>query len=199
LDIRAWTLIIEGYFEPLDIRAWTLNIEVRSDNGPQFCAKKLQAFLKENYLIQTFTHPYTPQENGHIESFHAILSKDLQGKYFEDLFALESELDKFYRFYNYRRIHGSTLFLPPITFWQQWNLGHIKREVLDEQKRKVRFQLKEKRQRIKKLKPAGNGSPREVLSLIFEGSIPEKIKPERELETPPMETVSQSDGAVLNA
>jgi transposase InsO family protein len=29
----------------------------------------------ENYLNQVFTHPYTP-ENGHIESFHAILAKN---------------------------------------------------------------------------------------------------------------------------
>lgn len=43
---RAWETIIEGYFEPLDIRAWTLNIEVRSDNGPQFCAKKTTGFLE---------------------------------------------------------------------------------------------------------------------------------------------------------
>lgn len=52
--------------------AWEIDIEIRSDNDPQFCAKKLQDFLKENHFLQTFTHPYTPQENGHIESFHAI-------------------------------------------------------------------------------------------------------------------------------
>jgi transposase InsO family protein len=38
-------------------------------------AKLIQEFFKENYLNQVFTHPYTPQENGHIESFHAILAK----------------------------------------------------------------------------------------------------------------------------
>jgi transposase InsO family protein len=31
--------------------------------------KLIQEFFKENYLNQVFTHPYTPQENGHIESF----------------------------------------------------------------------------------------------------------------------------------
>lgn len=198
---RAWEEVIRGYLEPLDVQAWKLDIEVRSDNGPQFCAKKLQGFLKENYLLQTFTHPYTPQENGHVESFHAILGRDLQGKYFEHLFALEAELDKFYRFYNYRRIHGSTLLLPPVTFWHQWNLGHVEREVLEQSKRKVRFRLVAKRQHIEKVRPAGNASPREVLSLIFEGSTPDKIKiackPRNELAQ--TRSASQSDGAVLNA
>ena len=184
----AWERIIQNYLQPLNLLAWEVNIEVRSDNGPQFCAKKLRAFLKENYLLQTFTHPYTPQENGHVESFHAILGKDLMGKYFEKLTDLEKELKEFYHFYNYQRIHGSLLKLPPFTFWHQWNLGNIHRKVLDEKARKVKFQLNIERQRITICEPVGNASQREVLSLIFEGSNPDKIK-----------SVTQSDGAVLNA
>ncbi len=75
---RAWEEVIESYLQPLGYLAWEINIEVRNDNGPQFCAKKLQKFLAENHLIQTFTHPYTPQENGHVESFHAILGSDFK-------------------------------------------------------------------------------------------------------------------------
>jgi transposase InsO family protein len=52
-----------------------INIEVRNDNDSRFSAKLIQEFFKENYLNQVFTHPYT-QENGHIESFHAILAKN---------------------------------------------------------------------------------------------------------------------------
>jgi len=191
----AWKKIIVGYFEPLNIHAWEVAIEVRSDNGPQFCAKQLQAFLKENYLLQTFTHPYTPQENGHVESFHAILGRDLRGLHFENLFGLEAELKEFYRFYNFERIHGSTLKLPPMTFWHQWNLGKVNRTVLEEKTRKVKFTLNSSRQRITKVMPAGNGSPREVLSLIFEGSTPDKIK----IDTLESLAESQADGAVLNA
>ena len=107
----------------------------------------------ENYLVQTFTHPYTPQENGHIESFHAILSRTLEGQYFEDLLTLRTWLENFYDFYNYERIHGSTVKLPPMTFYQQWNLGRIERKVLDEKGRKVRFALKVQRQEISKIEP----------------------------------------------
>jgi hypothetical protein len=35
-------------------------------------APKDLEFFVENHLNQVFTHPYTTQENGHIESFHAI-------------------------------------------------------------------------------------------------------------------------------
>lgn len=190
----AWQQVIENFLQPLDLLAREVHIEVRSDNGPQFCAKKLRQFLKQNYLMQTFTHPYTPQENGHIESFHAILGNGLRGKVFDDLKMLEAELKVFYQFYNFERIHGSTVKLPPITFWQQWQQQNIEREVVDKKTRKVRFKLKVKRQTIPKVqpadlvaRPAGNVNWREVLSLVFEGSMPDKIN-----------LITQSDGAVLN-
>ena len=199
---RAWQQVIEKLLEPMGALAWKVDIEVRSDNGPQFCAKKLQAFLQENYLKQTFTHPYTPQENGHVESFHAILGRDLQGQYFDTLADLDKALEAFYYFYNFDRIHGSLLNLPPVTFWHQWQLGNIHREVIDEKRRKVKFQLKVQRQLIHKARTAGYESQREVLSLDFEGSIPDKSKLNETLACPIEEDSDEkvpSDGAVLKA
>ena len=164
---RAWQKIIDELLQPMQELAWQVDIEVRSDNGPQFCAKKLQEFLQSNYFRQTFTHPYTPQENGHVESFHAILGRDLQGQYFDNLSALQIALEDFYRFYNFERIHGSTLNLPPATFWQQWKVGNIDRILLDEKKRKVKFTLKVQRQQISLVKPAGNENQREVFVAEF--------------------------------
>jgi len=166
---HAWRQVIIHWLELNEVLAWEVHIEIRNDNGPQFCAKKLRKFLKENYFVQTFTHPYTPQENGHIESFHAILSRALEGQYFEDLSELRSWLENFYQFYNYDRIHGSTVKLPPMTFWKQWKLGNIDRKVLDEKGRKVRFLLTVPRQEIRKIQPTDNGSQREVSSLGLVG------------------------------
>ncbi len=163
----AWKEIISQYLEPHGALAWDMHIEIRSDNGPQFCAGKLREFLKNNYFMQTFTHPYTPQENGHIESFHSILSRALEGQYFDDLLALRKWLEIFYGFYNYARIHGSTVKLPPMTFWYQWAVGNIDRKVLDEKDRKVRFLLKVPRQDIKKISPADNGRLEVVSSLMM--------------------------------
>lgn len=179
-DVRkAWEVIIADWLQPLSVLAWEVRIEVRNDNGPQFRAIKLQEFLSQNALCQTFTHPYTPQENGHVESFHAILGNNLAGKLFRNITELTEDLDTFYPFYNYRRIHGSTCGLTPALFWQQWNKGNVERKLLGESKRKARFCLTIGRQYLQTFEPAGNVKPREVLSLIFEGSIPEKIRKEK--------------------
>lgn len=144
----AWTQVIENHLEPHQVHGWETHIEIRNDNGPQFCALKLRNFFQDNYLIQTFTHPYTPQENGHVESFHAILARAIEGNSFFDLFQLRKYLTIFYHFYNYERIHGSTVSLPPMTFWQQWNLGNIAREIIDFKRKKVRFALTIPRQNL---------------------------------------------------
>lgn len=175
-DVRgAWEEIICDWLQPLDMLTSGIRIEVRNDNGPQFRAVKLQDFLEQNTLYQTFTHPYTPQENGHVESFHAILGRYLEGKIFEGLTDLEEELKKFYLFYCYRRVHGSTCGLPPALFWQQWNRGNIERTLKPGCERRAKFRLLIGKQYLQRFEPAGNESRREVLSLIFEGSTPDKI------------------------
>jgi putative transposase len=185
---KAWEFVIENYLEPLSLFSWELNIEIRSDNGPQFCAKKLRKFMIDNGLSQTFTHPYTPQENGHVESFHAIIGRALQGQEFEKLEDLNQWLNIFYVHYNFERVHGSTTLVPPVTFWHQWNKGNINRFVVDEEKRRVRYKLTQARYLIEPVKATGNMSQREVSSLILKG-----------LDSPKNQAKTQLDGAVLTA
>jgi len=103
----------------------------------------------------------------------------LKGKDFDTLADLEEDLSAFYRFYNFNRIHSSTCGLPPALFYNQWEKGQVERIVLDEKGRKVKFKLKVPRNTLQRFEPkvsaAGIVNPREVLSLIFEGSIPDKI------------------------
>lgn len=161
---RAWQRVIENHLEPHGALAWDCDIEIRSDNGPQFCATQLREYLADNYFKQVFTHPYTPQENGHIESFHAILSRGLQGQDFEMLADLEGHLKHFYKLYNEQRVHGSLCGLPPLTFWQQWRIGNIDRKVIDEKTRKIRFSLKVPRYTITKVVTVDLASPEAVSS-----------------------------------
>ena len=137
---RAWEVVIENYLQPHDLLRREIHIEIRNDNGPQFVAMSVRKFLKENHLNQVFTHPYTPQENGHIESFHNILSNTLKKQVFWSLEELEERLARFYHTYNFVRLHGSIANLPPMLFWECWNQQLIERKVLD--KKKVRFRLK---------------------------------------------------------
>lgn len=145
---EAWSEVIEQHLQANGVLGWQVDIEVRSDNGSQFSAKKLRSFLEKNHLLQTFTHPYTPQENGHIESFHSILGDWLEKKWFGDMVELEHALSDFYVHYNEKRVHGSILNLPPKLFWEQWDKGNVEREVVDEEKRKVRLRLKVPRQTL---------------------------------------------------
>lgn len=117
---RAWTRVISEHLQPADMLASGLTIEVRSDNGPQFLAQRLREFFAENHLCQVFTHPYTPQENGHVESFHSILSQALGRELYWTLDQLEARLAVFYEKYNNERVHSATAYLPPRLFWQAW-------------------------------------------------------------------------------
>lgn len=135
--IEAWKAIIEHIIQPFTEKE--IHIEIRNDNGPQFSAKNLRAFFEENGLSHVFTHPYTPQENGHIESFHSILSKSLEDYTFWSIDNLEKRLDTFYHKYNNERMHGSIANLPPVLFWRLWNEGKIVRKELS--KRKIKFTL----------------------------------------------------------
>ncbi len=136
---QACQSIIEEYLQPADLLNQGLHLELRNDNGPQFLAKSVRDFFKENHIDQVFTHPYTPQENGHVERFHNILKKALGQQPFWSLQELESRLVNFYQNYNHIRIHSSIAWLAPMVFWQCWNKGMIQRMVMD--KKKVKFKL----------------------------------------------------------
>lgn len=131
--------VIIHHLQSQDMLSKGIEIEIRNDNDKRFSAKMVQQFFEENYLNQVFTHPYTPQENGHIESFHSILSTALKDQHFDTLIQLEARLSIFYDNYNNHRSHGSLCGLTPQLFNQQWNQGNIQRRVLDN--RKVKYKL----------------------------------------------------------
>jgi transposase InsO family protein len=137
---QLWSRIIEAHLQPRDCINKQVNIEVRNDNDSRFVAKSVQQFFHENHLGQVFTHPYTPQENGHIESFHAILSEKLERYKFWSLPDVQQCLTLFYDKYNNQRLHSATLYLPPMVFWECWDKGFVKLNV-DERKRKIKFSL----------------------------------------------------------
>lgn len=99
-----------------------VDVIIRSDNGSQFISRMVREYMSDNFIIQEFTRPATPQQNGHIESFHAVVGRLVAEKYeFEDLSHLRSVLEAFFDFYNNRRIHSSICYLPPEVFQWAWN------------------------------------------------------------------------------
>jgi len=138
---QAWTYVIINHLQPNDCLNKAINIEVRNDNDKRFSAQTVKDFFKKNHLNQVFTHPYTPQENGHIESFHSILSKHLEPYTFWSLEELKQNLVLFYEFYNNRRLHASIAYTSPRTFWELWKKNLVNMKV-DKEKRKITFKLK---------------------------------------------------------
>lgn len=124
--ISAWQQVIINYLQPYQMLGKEIIVEVRNDNDSRFFAEEVRKYMEDNHLNQVFTHPYTPQENGHIESFHAILDKSLGGKDFSTISDLEIHLHDFYHIYNTVRLHGSLDHLAPATFWNLWKQGLIK-------------------------------------------------------------------------
>jgi len=49
----AWEAVIEDHLQPADMLAKGFDIEVRSDNGPQFLATRLREFFAENLFKLT--------------------------------------------------------------------------------------------------------------------------------------------------
>jgi len=105
------------------------------------------------------THPYTPQENGHVESFHSILSKHLKRYIFWSLEELEQNLVLFYEFYNNERLHGSIAYTNPQNFWLLWKHDKVAMKV-DEKKRKINFKLKVPHHHLHQF--TGNNEPEAV-------------------------------------
>ena len=136
---EIWDYIIPTYLQPANMLSKEIQIEVRNDNGKQFSSTMVQEDFKTNYLGQVFTHPYTPEENGHIESFHSTLGKALKGESYKDLEAIDKRLNRFYRTYNNLRQHGSTAMLSPSVFWALYEDQQI--TVVNLSKKRVKFKL----------------------------------------------------------
>ncbi|MFA7616560.1 MAG: integrase core domain-containing protein [Weeksellaceae bacterium] len=161
---QAWGHIVTHHLQPNDSLNKKIHIEIRNDNDKRFSAKIVQEFFKENYLNQIFTHPYTPQENGHVESFHAILGNHLKRFTFWSLDELEQDLIVFMEKYNNQRLHGSLAHLAPNDFELLWQQNLIQTKI-DEKQRKIAFKLTIPRHLAKQY--TGNNEPEGSLSPKF--------------------------------
>ena len=90
---------------------------LRSDNGPEFVAKALQAFLRFRGSETLYIKPGSPWENGYIESFNSIFRDELLNR---ELFAspLEAQViaEQFRRKYNEYRPHGALGYTTPSAY-----------------------------------------------------------------------------------
>jgi transposase InsO family protein len=92
-------------------------VTVRNDNGSQFIAKLTRDYLEEMKVKQEFCHPATPEENGHIESYHSLFERAVCKRFeFDTLEDAQSTIKRFDTFYCNERIHSGIGFTSPRTF-----------------------------------------------------------------------------------
>jgi transposase InsO family protein len=89
-------------------------ITVRNDNGSQFEAKLVREYLKKMSVTQEFCRPATPQQNGHVESYHSIVERSICKRYeFDSLEHLQATMKRFDAFYCNERIHSGIGYTNP--------------------------------------------------------------------------------------
>lgn len=93
------------------------SITVRNDNGSQFAAKLVREYLKEMDINQEFCRPATPEQNGHIESYHSIVERSICRRFaFATLGEAQATMKRFDTFYCDRRIHSGIGYTSPTKY-----------------------------------------------------------------------------------
>ena len=87
---------------------------IRSDNGPEFVAKAVRAWLAKMQVKTLFIEPGSPWENGYCESFNGKLRDELLDReIFYTLLEAKVLIERWRRHYNTVRPHSSLGYRPP--------------------------------------------------------------------------------------
>lgn len=87
---------------------------IRSDNGPEFIAKKLVKWMKDLEIKPLFIQPGSPWENGYCESFNGKMRYELlDGEIFFSLLEAKTIIERWRTHYNTKRPHSSLGGRPP--------------------------------------------------------------------------------------
>ena len=87
---------------------------LRSDNGPEFIARRVRFWLKRHGVETLFIEPGSPWENGYVESFNGKLRNELlNGEIFDTLYESQVLIERWRIEYNTIRPHSSLGYRPP--------------------------------------------------------------------------------------
>ena len=88
---------------------------IRSDNGPEFIARKLRQWLRALNVAPLYIEPGSPWENGYVESFNGKMREEfLNGELFYTLKEAQIMTERWRRHYNTKRPHSSLGGQPPV-------------------------------------------------------------------------------------
>ena len=104
--------VIDQLFDLLVLRG--IPEHIRSDNGPEFTARKVREWLNHLGVKTLFIEPGSPWENGYIESFNGKLRDEpLNREIFTTLTEAKVLVADWRKEYNQFRPHSSLHYKPP--------------------------------------------------------------------------------------
>lgn len=90
---------------------------IRSDNGPEFVAKAIQAWLERLQINALYIAPGSPWENGYAESFHSkLVDEFLSRETFGSARSARQQTAVWKDDYNHHRPHSSLGYMTPAEF-----------------------------------------------------------------------------------
>jgi transposase InsO family protein len=90
---------------------------IRSDNGPEFVARRLRSFLENLEIGTSYIEPGSPWQNGYVESFHSRFRDEcLALEEFATVREAIEVIGRWRQSYNHRRPHSSLGGLTPAEF-----------------------------------------------------------------------------------
>jgi putative transposase len=104
---------------------------VRSDNGPEFIAKAVRAWIAAVGATTAYIEPGSPWENGYCESFNSKLRDELlDGEVFYSLAEAKVVIESWRRHYNSNRPHSALGYRPPAPDVVLWPTSSATRAVV---------------------------------------------------------------------
>ena len=97
-------------------------VAIKSDNGSEFVAKKVQDWIEEHGIGAVFIDPGSPWQNGHNESFNGVFRDGCLNRWlFESVREAREASESWLHEYNHERPHGSLGGLAPCVFFKHGN------------------------------------------------------------------------------
>ena len=95
-------------------------LTLRVDNGSQYTSREFRSSMTALGITLEYIYVNTPEQNGHIESFHKTLKKEyVWPREFADIQEAKEALLAAFEDYNHRRIHSALKYMTPSEFaWQ---------------------------------------------------------------------------------
>ncbi len=100
-------------------------LTIQCDNGSQYAGKKFRKAASHLGIKLKFIWKRTPQQNGHIESFHGTLKREYIWPHdFSNYQQAEAVIAEAFRDYNRNRLHSALKYVPPDEFTASWEAEH---------------------------------------------------------------------------